>query len=84
MNLTEKESIKKRLKNIMRPYRKMNSKTIRELESIGLEVKQGKKHCKIYPKNKPNHCYFISKTASDRKTGANAATMMCHLWLEEA
>lgn len=37
----------------MRSYRKMNSKTIRELESIGLEVKQGGSTVKSTPKTIP-------------------------------
>lgn len=78
---TNPQDLKKRLKIILKSYKKMNAATIRQLKCIGFIVKKGRKHCRIYREGQPRKCYFISTTASDRKTGANAAAIMSHLWL---
>ena len=54
----------------------MDSSTIRSLNKLGFQVEKGRKHCRIYRGNDTSHCFFISTTASDRKTGANAASMI--------
>lgn len=54
----------------------MDSGTIRSLNKLGFQVEKGRKHCRIYREGNTSHCFFISTTASDRKTGANAASML--------
>lgn len=70
INSIDKKAIKQLLKN----YKKLDKRLIRQLESFGLRIERSKKHFKVYYKDQ---LFILSCTPSDYREGKNIAAMIC-------
>lgn len=65
---------KQTIKTLFKGYRKMSRSMEKDLEALGIHVERTKKHVKLYCDGK---LYTISSSASDWRSGANLASVIC-------
>lgn len=65
---------KKVIKALFKGYRKMSHSMEKELEALGIRVERSKNHVKLYNNGK---LYTAPSSASDWRSGANLASVIC-------
>lgn len=65
---------KKEIKQLLKNYKRMNKKLLRELESYGFHIEKSKKHFRVYVNDQ---LFILSCTSSDHREGKNIAAMIC-------
>lgn len=75
----DREKNRERIKNVLRGYNSMDSKTKRELEQIGFTISDDGKHHKLVYKNDSRYTFTLAKSGSDYRGGLNAAGDICRL-----
>ena len=68
------------IKGLLRGYRNLDSALRAKLEKLGFSITEDGKHYKLTYRNDPRYQYTLSKTASDGRTGLNAATHMARMF----
>lgn len=65
---------KERLKELLRDYKSMGSRTRRGLEDLGFSVEDDGKHHKLIYQGDDRYTFSLPKSGSDRRGGLNAAS----------
>lgn len=68
------ESRKQAIKKLLKGYRRITQSMEGELRELGIRVERTKNHVKLYCDGR---MYTTSATASDWRTGANLASLIC-------
>ena len=68
------ERRKQAIKTLLKGYRRMSLGMERELAELGIRVERTKNHVKLYCDGR---MYTAAATASDWRTGANLASLIC-------
>ncbi len=68
------DAYKSQLKDLLRDYRSMDSKTRDALEELGFEISEDGKHFKLTYQGDDRYVFTLAKTGSDHRGGLNAAS----------
>ena len=69
----ERARNRERIKNLLRGYKSMDAKTLKELEDIGFSITEAGKHYKLVYQDDDRYTFTLSKSGSDYRGGLNAA-----------
>lgn len=78
MSEKARSQLRQSLKVILRQYKVMNAGIRRQLEALGFTVEKGKRHYRLYYKDDRKHFCCLSASSSDRRSGANAVSIICN------
>jgi len=78
---SRQEDLRAEIKRLFRSYKRMNSGMEQSLKQMGFEIVSDKKHYKIIFCRDSRYGYTFAKTSSDHRSGQNAATDICKLFL---
>ena len=70
------EERRQRIKALFKGYKSMTGVICQELSSLGLEIKETKKHYKITYHGDQRYMVTVGKTPSDNRSGSNNAAMI--------
>ena len=70
------EDRRQRIKALFKGYRTMTSAMRQELLSLGFDISEDGKHCKITYGGDPRYMITLPKTPSDHRSGSNCATVL--------
>jgi len=78
---SRQEHLRAEIKQLFRSYKRMNSGVEQSLKQMGFEIVSDKKHYKIIFCRDSRYGYTFAKTSSDHRSGQNAATDICKLFM---
>lgn len=71
---SERKELNERIKVLLRGYTSMNASLRSDLETLGFDVNEESKHIRLVFRGCERYAITLSKTASDTRTGKNAAS----------
>ena len=75
----EKREIKRKAKQILSKYKRMDAAIEKKLKGLGFSIESGRKHYKLYYNGNKKQFAVISKSPSDVKGSRNVASIVCKM-----
>lgn len=79
VGMSEKDIIKKEIKQLLKGYKKMDKKTRLRLIQLGFIIDSDGKHHKITHTSNTEKMVVLGKTVSDSRSGRNTANQLCSM-----